>query len=280
MSDWKPDYNKLKNYKIEESKFENPDFKKFTDCILSNKDKENVLEEDINRCGSYLPPSHKVESGGDMRCSGKSEILHLILPRLKYSVKFGMEEGRGPISSKLEEFGDPDINKLAIYVKRNPEEKLKCLLRNRSIFKDDIEGGPYYYDPLPNALRDESYNDVNNMRKTMLPSIHKQKNFIILENQNKEEEPVVTNEKICELSKIQLKQLKKNVKGFFESDKMFVESGHKEIILTRGKSNYEAFKANTEKTLEYNKEYENICNTSKDMSKIKNIMEKIKILRQ
>ncbi len=280
MDDWKPDYNKLKNYRIEESKFENPDFKIFTDCVFSDKNKGDILEEDIDRCRLHLPLSYKVESGGDMRCSGKSEILHLMFPRLRHHVEFSMEEGRGIISSKVNEFEEPDINKLAIYIKRNPEEKLKCLLRYRSIFRDDVGREPHYNDPLPNDLRDESYNDMNYMRKTMLPSIHKHKNFIILENQNKEKEPVITNEKICKISKGQLEHLKKYVKGFFESDKMFVEKGFKEIILTRGKRDYETSTTYAEKTLKYNKEYEDICNTSKDMSEIRNIMNERKRLRQ
>ena len=131
--EWKPDINKLKNYKIKESKFENPDFKTFTNCVFTAPN-----EEDVDRCRFHLPFPYKVESGGDMRCSGKSEILHLMFPSLRHVVEFSMEEERGPISSKVQRFTEPDFNKLAIYVKRNPEEKLKCLLRYRSIFREDV----------------------------------------------------------------------------------------------------------------------------------------------
>lgn len=41
------------------------------------------------------------------------------------------------------------------------------------------------------------------MRKTMLPSIYLHKNFMIVENENKEEDPIVTKEKICKISKKQ-----------------------------------------------------------------------------
>jgi hypothetical protein len=279
MDDWKPDFNKLRNYKIEESKFENPDFEIFTNCIFAAKNKGDIIEEDVDRCHLHLPLSYKVESGGDMRCSGKSEILHLMFPMLRHNVEFSMEEERGPISSKVANFTEPDSNKLVIYVKRNPEEKLKCLLRYRSIFRDNIGREPAYYDPLPNDLRDESYDDTNNMRKTMLPSIYEHKNFIILENQNKEKEPIITNEKICKISKGQLEHLKKEVKRDVESDKRMIEKGLKEMILTRGKENYEISVRNTESALKYNKEYENICNTSKDISEIREIIDERKMLR-
>lgn len=275
MDDWKPDFNKLKNYKIEENKFENPNFKMFTNCVFAVNN-----EEDIDRCRLHLPFSSKVESGGDMRCSGKSEILHLIFPTLRHNVPFSTEEGRGDISSKVTRFTEPDIDKLVIYVKRNPEEKLKCLLRYRSIFRDEVERESDHYDSLPNELKDEAYNEIGHMRKTMLPSVYEHKNFIILENQNKEKEPVITNEKICKISKEQLENLKNDVKRDFESDKMVVEKGFKKILLTIGKENYESSARSTEETLKYNKEYENICNTLEDISEIRKIMDERKRLRQ
>lgn len=249
----------------------------FTDCIFAVKNGEGVDEEDVDRCRFHLPFSSRVESGGDMRCSGKSEILHLMFPTLRHTVEFGMEEDRGHISSKVTRFTEPDINKLVIYVK---EEKLKCLLRYRSIFRDNVGREPDYYDHLPNELKDEAHNEIYRMRKTMLSSVYEHKNFIILENQNKEKEPFITNKKICKISKEQLENLKKEVKRGFESDKMFVEKGLKEIIITRGKENYESSVRNAEDTLKYNKEYENICNTLKDISDIRNIMDERKRLRQ
>lgn len=273
--EWSPDLSKLKNYKIKESKFENSDFKEFTNCAFTAKN-----EEDVDRCRFHLPFSYRVESGGDMRCSGKSEILHLMFPSLRYAVEFSMEEERGPISSKIKRFTEPDINKLAIYVKRNPEEKLKCLLRYRSIFREDIDREPDYYDPLPNDLKDEAYSEKEYMRKTMLPSVYEHKNFMIVENKNKEKEPIITNDKICKISKKQLEHLKEEVKRGLESDKMFVEKGFKDVILTRGKANYESSVKYTEDALKYIKEYENICNTLKDISEIREIMDERKILRQ
>ena len=275
QEEWKPDIDKLKNYKIKESKFENPDFKTFTNCAFTAKN-----EEDIDRCSFHLPFSYKVESGGDMRCSGKSEILHLMFPSLRYAVEFSMEEERGPISSKVQRFTEPDFNKLTIYVKRNPEQKLKCLLKYRSIFREDIRREPDYNDPLPNELKDEAYNDMEHMRKTMLSSVYEHKNFIIIENENKEKDPIVTNDKICKISKKQLEHLKEEVKRELESDKMFVEKGFKEIILTRGEANYESSIKHVEETLKYNKEYENICNTSNEIKQVKKIMDERKILRQ
>lgn len=280
MDEWKPDFNKLKNYKIKESKFENIYFEMFADCIFSHKKRKDTVEEDINQCRFHLPFAYQVESGGDMRCSGKSEILHLMFPMLKHNVEFSMEEERGPISSKVGNFTEPDLKKLAIYVKRDPEEKLKCLLRYRSSFRDDMGRDPDYYDALPNELREESYNDTNHMRKIMLPSIYEHKNFIILENQNKEKDPVITNEKICKISKRQLERLKKDVERDIESDKRMIEKGLKEMIITRGKENCETSFRNAEQTLKYNKEYENICNTSKDISEIRKIMGERKKLRQ
>lgn len=274
--EWKPDINKLKNYKIKESKFENPNIKKFSDCAFTSN-----TEEDVDRCRFHLPSNYKIESGGDMRCSGKSEILHMIFPMLRRSVEFSMEEEghNTPIASRIREFTKPDINKLAIYVKRNPEEKLKCLLRYRSIFREDVQREPDYYDSLPNELKDETYSDTEHMRKTMLPSIYNHKNFIIVENENKEKEPVITNDNICKISKKQLENTKEDVKRGLESDKMFVERGAKNIILTSGKANYKSSVKYVEETLKYNKEYENICKTSKDIDEIKKIMNERKKLR-
>lgn len=77
-----------------------------------------------------------------MRCSGKSEILHLMFPALRHNVPFSTKEERGHISSKVTRFTEPDFGKFVIYVKRHPEEKLKCLLRYRSIFRDDVGREP------------------------------------------------------------------------------------------------------------------------------------------
>lgn len=276
QTDWSPDLNKLKNYEIKESRFENPDFKEFTNCTFTAKN-----EEDIDRCRFHLPSSYKIESGGDMRCSGKSEILHLMFPSLRRAAEFSMEEeARGSISSKIERFTEPDVNKLVIYVKRNSEEKLKCLLRYRSIFREDIGREPYNNDPLPNDLKDEAYRSEKHMRKTMLPSVYEHKNFMIVENKNKEKEPVITNDKICKISKKQLEYLKEKVKRDLESDKMFVEKGFKDIILTRGKANYESSIRRTKDALKYIEEYENICNSLKDISEIRKTMDERKRLRQ
>lgn len=274
--EWKFDINKLKNYKIKESKFENPDFKTFTNCVFTSKN-----EEDINRCHIHLPSPYKVESGGDMRCSGKSEILHLMFPTLGHRFKFSEEEERpGPVSSRVREFTKPDSNKLAIYVKRNPEEKLKCLLRYRSIFREDVGREPDDYDPLPNDLKDEAYGDMENMRKTMLPSVYQYQNFIIVENENKEKEPIITNDKICKISKKQLKNLKNDVERDLKFDKKYMEKGLKEMILTRGKTAFELSAKYAKERLKYNKEYEKICNTSRDIDSIRKIMDERKKLRQ
>ena len=60
---------------------------------------------------------------------------------------------------------------------------------------------------------------------------------------------------------------------------MFVERGAKNIILTSGKANYKSSVKYVEETLKYNKEYENICKTSKDIDEIKKIMNERKKLR-
>ncbi len=279
MEEYKPDINKLKNYKIKESKFENNDFKTFTNCISTTANEKHPSEIDVDRCSYHLPPSYKIESGGDMRCSGKSEILHLMLPEVRHRIAFGLEEERGSVSSKVKEFTEPDFNKLAIYVKRNPEEKLKCLLRYRSIFREDVGREPDYYDPLPNDLKDEAYGAMDNMRKTMLPSVYRHKNFIVFENENKEKEPTITNDKICRISKKQLEKLKDETENNLKYDKMYIGKGLKKMMLTTGKVSYASQVKYAKETLKYNKEYENICKTSKDINNINKIMDERKRLR-
>lgn len=268
--EWRPDINKLKNYKIEESKFENPEIEEFTNCVFSAKN-----DEDVDTCRFYLPPKYKIESGGDMRCSGKSEILHLMFPILREITEFSGEEETSsfPISSKLKNFTEPDINKMVIYVKRNPEEKLKCLLKYRSIFRDDINREPTYHDLLPNDLKNEAYSKTEHMRKTMLPSIYQHKNFMIVENKNKEEDPIITKDKICNISKKQLENIKLSIKRDLEYDKTLIEEG---VSPTEVKENYESSTKGTEERLKYIEEYKNTCNTSADINEIKKIMKERK----
>ncbi len=109
----------------------------------------------------------------------------------------------------------------------------------------------------------------------MLPSIYNHKNFIIVENENKEKEPVITSDNICKISKKQLENTKEGVKRGLESDKMFVERGAKNIIFIRGYANYKSSVKYVEKTLKY----ENICKTSKDIDEIKKIMNEIKKIK-
>lgn len=255
----------LNNYVIKESKFNNPKIKEFIDCVFSSTDNAS-----IDRCGSYLPPKFTIQSGGDMRCSGKSEVLHSMFPTRLHDIDEEEASMRGlNIESKVSSpFARPDDNTLVIYVKRDTEEKLKCLLKFRAPYTKDNEDIDRHNATLPNELKHEAYYDTERMRKEMLPSIYEHKNYMLLENKNKEEEPFITKRKICVVSNVKLENLKEDLMTAIESHDRIIR---KESVV-EGTTHFWHYISKAEKQISYLSEYEDSCHFSGKMKKVNSIL--------
>jgi hypothetical protein len=264
----------LSDFIIKESRFSNPKLKDFIDCVFKHKD---VQDNDYrtyltDECRKNLPSSFKIQSGGDMRCSGKSELLHQIFPIKLRNIEEEdiLYRGGGNIeSTSSNQFINPDDDTLVIYVKRDQKEKLKCLMRNRAPYNEDIKNKEEidsFSARLPNELKDEAYDDTHKMREELLPTMYKHKNYLLLENIFKEKEPVVTKERVCDVSKIKIDTLKTNI-----LDEINYSNKH-----TSTPTEINRRTMRLEKHIRYLEEVEKKCDLSNKLQEINNLMKDFK----
>ncbi len=265
----------LSDFIIKESRFSNPKLKDFIDCVFKHKDIQDIDYRTYltDECRKNLPTSFKIQSGGDMRCSGKSEVLHQIFPIKLKDVEeedvFHRKEGGNIGSTSSNQFINPDNDTLVIYVKRDPKEKLKCLMRNRAPYTEDIKNKEEidsFNARLPNELKDEAYDDTQKMRKELLPAIYEHKNYLLLENTFKEKEPVITTERVCDVSKIKIDTLKTNIRNEINYSNKY-KSTPTEI---------DRRTMRLEKHIKYLKEIETQCDLNNKLQEINNLMKDFK----
>lgn len=273
---YKYDISKLKNYKILDSHFESPIVKNFVDCVLEADSEDGVI-----RCGNhYHMDEHdtehehfSVQSAGDSRCSGKSEILYLMFPSALKNTSFGDEEEnpdnptnkilKNEIYSIHTSYHPPSDDTLAIYVQRDPYEKITCLVRRGDEKDSDIPS------VLPNELIENTQEIVRMYRENNIPQMYKQKNYIYLENMNIEKLRI-TDESTCGTANLRMDDAIEKIESELSVDKKIVAMGiykdaHKKFLDDSVKSVY--------KNIDTTKEYADVCNLDNKYKRLESAIE-------
>lgn len=271
---YKYDINKLKNYKVLDSHFESPVIKGFVDCVLKSESKKDVIN-----CGNYYHYDElekdleyfSVQSAGDSRCSGKSEILNLMFPSLMEGIRYGTEEEADkPRDIVLEsetysihgDYYPPDEDTLAIYVQRDADEKLNCLIGRA----DEDTDTPF---ALPNEVEDCHEASQSN-REINLPQLHEQKNYLLIENTNVEDFRI-TNETTCNTANARIDEAINNMGRSLSIDEKIVGLG---TYKKAHKKHFENSVSSTHDDIEPTKEYADMCNLNNKYRELESIIDK------
>lgn len=277
---YKYDINKLKNYKILDSHFESPTVKMFVDCVIEADSENDVIRcndyyhyDEIDRYGDYF----SVQSAGDSRCSGKSEILYLMFPSILKHTPFGQEETgisthdeeplKNTVCSIHKNYHPPSEDTLAIYVKRDFNEKYKCLLA-----RGKREDGSSVI--LPNEIEDTP-EMVIRYRETNLPQLVEQKNYILMENMNIEEHGIADKKTTCDTANRRINNAIDNMKRRLSLDEKIVGMG---IYKDSHKKFFEDDLSRMNKEIETTKEYEEMCDLSNRYKELESIVDKRRTL--